>query len=66
MVQPMLLGITDIANRLGLDRSTVFRWVQLGRLTPAHKMPGTTGALLFEPEEVERFIATLPADEVAS
>lgn len=58
----MLLGITDIANRLGLDRSTVFRYVQLGKITPAGKMSGKTGALLFDADEVERFIATLPAE----
>lgn len=55
----MLLGITDIAKRLGKDRSTVFRWVQLGKLTPVHKMEAATGAYLFDEAEVERFIASL-------
>lgn len=62
----MLLGITDIATRMGVDRTTVFRWVQLGKLTAAHKMPGSTGALLFEPEEVDRFIAAREAEQAAS
>jgi excisionase family DNA binding protein len=50
-------GITEIADRLGVDRTTVFKWVQQGKLTAAHKMPGRTGAYLFTEEEFERFAA---------
>jgi predicted site-specific integrase-resolvase len=60
----VMLGITDIANRLGVDRTTVFRWVQVGKLHAAHKMPGQTGALLFTEEEYERFVAERAATAV--
>lgn len=62
----MLIGITDIAKRMDVDRTTVFRWVQLGKITAAQKMSGDTGALLFEPDEVERFIAAREAEQAAS
>jgi excisionase family DNA binding protein len=58
-------GITEIADRLGVDRTTVFKWVQQGKLTAAHKMPGRTGALLFDEAEVERFVAERTEAEVS-
>lgn len=39
---------------LDIDRSTLTRWVQAGRITPAFKFPGKAGAFLFERSEVER------------
>lgn len=39
---------------LGIDRSTLTRWVQAGHITPAYKFPGKAGAFLFERAEVER------------
>ncbi|WP_156532974.1 helix-turn-helix domain-containing protein [Cellulosimicrobium sp. I38E] len=39
---------------LGIDRSTLTRWVQAGHITPAFKYPGSNGAYLFERAEVER------------
>lgn len=36
----------------GLNRSTVTRWVQLGRMRPAARLDN--GHLLFTPEEIER------------
>ena len=39
----------------GIDRSTLSRWVQLGKITPADKLPvGPHGAFLFRREDVER------------
>jgi len=39
---------------LGIDRSTLTRWVQAGHIKPAFKFPGKAGAFLFERAEVER------------
>jgi len=36
----------------GLNRSTVTRWVQLGRLSPAARL--ANGQYLFAPEEIDR------------
>lgn len=52
-----LIGTTEAAERCGVERSTFFRWVQLGRIVPAAKMRGDTGAYLFRPEDVDALIA---------
>lgn len=55
---PAPLGFLTTAQaceRLGhLDRSTLSRWVQIGKITPAHKFTGLRGAFLFDPAEVDR------------
>lgn len=61
MTEP-LMGTTEAARRCGVERSTFFRWVQLGKIAPQVRMPGRTGAMLFDPAEVERFAS----DRVAS
>jgi predicted site-specific integrase-resolvase len=35
-----LIGTEDVAAIFGVDRSTVTRWVQSGKLTPALSTPG--------------------------
>jgi len=35
-----------------VNRKTVYRWVATGRLVPAMKLPGGTGAYLFRREDV--------------
>jgi excisionase family DNA binding protein len=42
---------------LGVDRSTLVRWVAAGRITPAFKFPGPSGAYLFHRSEVEQLRA---------
>ena len=52
---PDLLTTAETCAELGgIDRSTLTRWVQTGRITPAKKLPGLTGAYLFDPAEVQR------------
>jgi excisionase family DNA binding protein len=48
-----LIGTTEAAQRLGVDRTTFFRWVQLGRIAPVMRLPGQTGAMLFDPKDVD-------------
>jgi excisionase family DNA binding protein len=45
---------STVCSQLGIDRSTLVRWVQAGRITPAFKFPTSNGAYLFERAEVER------------
>jgi excisionase family DNA binding protein len=47
-----LIGTAEACEILGKDRATVTRWVEKGKLT-SHKMPGRTGAHLFDRQEVE-------------
>ena len=41
----------------GVNRSTLKRWGDDGKITPLRKLPGWTGGYLFQRAEVERFAA---------
>jgi excisionase family DNA binding protein len=49
-----LYTTAEVAARLGVSVKTVTRWAVTGRLDPATKLPGTTGAYLFRPADVAR------------
>lgn len=46
-----LIGSREACRILGVDRSTLTRWVQAGRLYPAGRLEG--GAYLFDPTAIE-------------
>ena len=48
-----LIGTAEAASRMDVDRSTFLRWVQLGRIKPVYRLPGKTGAMLFDPADVD-------------
>lgn len=48
-----LLSTKQAAEIIGCERSSLTRWVQLGRIEEAHKIPGDTGARLFRRSDVE-------------
>lgn len=48
------LTSAETCTALGIDRSTLSRWVSSGRILPATKLPGVRGAFLFDPDEVNR------------
>ena len=54
-MQPMppLRTSAEAASALTVDRATVTRWVQSGRLVPALKLPGLRGAYVFTDEAIE-------------
>lgn len=54
-MQPMspLRTSAEAASALTVDRATVTRWVQSGRLVPALKLPGLRGAYMFTDEAIE-------------
>ena len=52
----------EACERLGIDRSTLSRWVAAGRITPTFRLPGATGSMLFDPKDVERLERELKAD----
>jgi len=54
-----LIGATEAAEILHVDRSVITRWVQLDRLKPANKMRGKTGAYQFHRKDIE---ALKPSD----
>lgn len=53
-----LLTTADAAKILKVHVGTISRMVAAGRLTPALKIPGKTGAYLFHPKDIEAL--TLP------
>lgn len=51
-MQTTLLPSSEVCERLFIDRSTLSRWVARGKLSPAAKAPGRTGAFLFDADDV--------------
>jgi predicted site-specific integrase-resolvase len=56
-----LLGTTEAARIIDVDKATLTRWVAAGRVEAAVKLPKKNGAYLFTRSEVQRM-----ADEVAA
>ena len=50
-----LLSTAEFADLLQRDRSTVTRWVQVGRLKAAHRTPG--GVLLFNRSDIDKLLS---------
>lgn len=50
------IGSAEVCARLDIDRSTLIRRVQLGRIQYAAKLPGKSGAYLFDPEYINRLV----------
>ena len=61
-----LIGSADACDILGIDRSTLIRWVQLGKITPVQRLPGQTGAFLFARGDVDKRADEYAAERVAS
>lgn len=53
MAHGELIGTAEAADILGVDRSTITRWIRSGRLAPRLQLAGRTGALLFSRTDVE-------------
>lgn len=51
-----LVSTAEVAQRLGVDVRTVHRMVSEGTLTPAAKLPGKTGAYVFDPADIEALV----------
>lgn len=63
--KPTLIGSGEVCERLGIERSTLIRNVQLGRIEYAAKMPGKSGAYLFDPAYIDRLVQERHAGERA-
>ena len=51
----------QVADEYGLSRRTIGRRITEGDLTPLMKLPGHTGAYLFERAEIERALGKASA-----
>ena len=56
-----LIASADAAQALGINRSTLSRWVRDGRITPELRGTGLRGPMWFKRSDVERL-----ADEAAA
>lgn len=57
-----LIPTAEVAQILGVDVRTVHRMADDRRLTPSMKIPGRTGAYLFDRADVERLAADRRSD----
>ena len=57
-----LISTREVAERLGVDTTTVTRRVARGEIVPAVRAPGRRGAFLFAADAVEK----LAADKVGA
>jgi excisionase family DNA binding protein len=48
-----LITAAEAAARLGVPKRTLLRWAKVG-LVPAVKLPGRTGAYLFDPADINQ------------
>jgi predicted site-specific integrase-resolvase len=60
-----LIGSAEVCEWAGIDRSTLSRHIADGKLVPATKLPGRTGAFLFDRRAVAVYIATIRPERVA-
>lgn len=49
---PPLIGSTEAAEILGVNKATLVRWVAKGRVTPVQQLPGANGAYLFSRPQI--------------
>ena len=59
------LTTTEVGDRLGIARQTVLQRVRTGKLTPIGQLPGRSGALLFDAEQIDA-LARDRADALAA
>lgn len=50
-----LLASAQVCEHVGIDRSTLSRYVKAGQITPAMRLPGRRGAMLFEQAAADKF-----------
>ncbi|QCG77696.1 excise [Mycobacterium phage FirstPlacePfu] len=48
---------SEACRILNVDRSTLLRWVAAEKVTPTRKLPGSTGAFLFDRDAIEELAA---------
>lgn len=61
-----LLTAAQAAVRAGVNRRTITRWADTGRLPVALQLPGDTGANLFRPADVDAAVAARASEDPSS
>lgn len=63
---PSLIGATEAARTLDVDKSTLTRWVASGRVPIMGRMPKANGALIFDRAVIDALAAQLRAGRAAA
>lgn len=53
------MGSAEASERLGVSRDSLVRMIAAGTITKTTKMPGASGAWLFDRDEIEQLAAEL-------
>ena len=61
----ILLTTNQAAERLFTNRHGLAKYIAEGRIEPAHQLPGSKGAYLYDPEDVDRLAEELAAEAEA-
>lgn len=61
IVPSQLIGAAQAAEILGLERSTLTRWIQANRIRPLTQLDGPRGAYIFDRLEVVALAQGQPA-----
>lgn len=56
-----LVTAREVVTQRGVSHRTLLRMIDASEIEPAQKLPGDTGAYLFEPAEVDRAFAAREA-----
>ena len=56
--QTELMTASEVAEAFGRDTRTISRWTREGRLTPTTKLPGQTGAYIYDRAEIEKLVSS--------
>lgn len=51
------IGSAEACSLLKIHPATLMRWVRVGKVEEAHKLPGDNGARLFRREHIEQLAA---------
>jgi excisionase family DNA binding protein len=52
-----LIGSAEAATILGVNKSTIIRWVAAGKLQPLQKLHGANGLYVFNRDDIEELVA---------
>jgi predicted site-specific integrase-resolvase len=66
LAAPNFLGSAEVCELIGIDRSTLTRWIQTSKISPAQQLPGPKGVYLFTLDEVERAKSVYEASKTKS
>lgn len=62
--QPAIVNTAEACEMLGdVNRSTLKRWVDAGKVEPFRKLPGETGGYLFYRADIEALIEALASEQ---